>query len=80
MYTRGSCPKFPSLNIQSRSKIQEIGPRHVNLHKILGGFGISYALIVPAVSEKNGTVIKGFSFIVMGDYKLSLLYFNWELD
>ena len=73
MYTRGSCPKFPSLNIQSRGKIQEIGPGHVNLHKILGGFGLSYALIVLAVLEKNGTVIKGFSFIVMVDFNIVLM-------
>ena len=39
----------------------------MNLHKILGGFGISHVLIAPAVSEKSGTQVKGFSFIVMGD-------------
>ena len=37
------------------------------LHKILDRIGTSYVSIGPAISDKTGTVIKGFSFIVMGD-------------
>jgi len=53
-----------------QGKIWEIGPHVDVFHNILGGFGISYVSIAPAVSEKTDTVIKGFSFIVMGDNRI----------